>query len=58
MVIGKKGEGDERRKEKPTRTVGIQEAKKGGLVLIYLFIRFLFNFEIAQVCHAARKEAT
>lgn len=51
--------GEERRKKKKKsqKTVGIQEAKK--VDLFYLFIlSVLFNFEIAQVCHAARKEAT
>lgn len=60
MVIEKNGGGmvgDERRKKKSQKTVGIQEAKK--VDLFYLFIlSVLFNFEIAQVCHAARKEAT
>lgn len=62
MVIEKNGGGmvgEERRKKKKKsqKTVGIQEAKK--VDLFYLFIlSVLFNFEIAQVCHAARKEAT
>lgn len=61
MVIEKNGGGmvgeERRKKKKSQKTVGIQEAKK--VDLFYLFIlSVLFNFEIAQVCHAARKEAT